>query len=80
MSLWVNKDSNYVNSYNTNWFYLNNMTKLQMKALGTMRWSKDNEYIDTGLNSIPVAWDYEELVKRSVNGFIGDLNEQLMEL
>jgi hypothetical protein len=56
------------------------MTKLQMKALGTMRWSKENEYIDTGLNSIPVAWDYEELVKRSVNGFIGDLNEQLMEL
>ena len=79
MTLWLN-DSNYVNSYNTNWFYLNNMTKLQMKALGTMRWSKDNEYIDTGLNSIPVAWVYEELVKRSVNGFIGDLNEQLMEL
>ena len=79
MTLWLN-DSNYVNSYNTNWFYLNNMTKLQMKALGTMRWSKGNEYIDTGLNSIPVAWVYEELVKRSVNGFIGDLNEQLMEL
>ena len=79
MTLWLN-DSNYVNSYNTNWFYLNNMTKLQMKALGTMRWSKENEYIHTGLNSIPVAWVYEELVKRSVNGFIGDLNEQLMEL
>ena len=79
MTLWLN-DSNYVNSYNTNWFYLNNMNKLQMKALGTMRWSEDMEYIYTGLKNIPRAWAYEEPAKRSVKGFINDLNNEIKRL
>jgi hypothetical protein len=79
MSLWL-KDSNYVNPYFTNWNYLDNMTALQMKALGTMLWSEDMEYIYTGLKNIPRAWAYEEPAKRSVKGFINDLNNEIKRL
>ena len=80
MSLWVNKDSNYVNSYNTNLHYLDNMTELQLKALRTMLWSEENKYLHTGLKHIPGAWAYKKYTKISVEAFRNQLNNELKRL
>ena len=61
MSLCIDKDVVSVNPYLTNLYYLQNMTKLQMKALNEidygMRWDirlmDAFEYIHINLNSVP---------------------------
>ena len=80
MSLMLSKIYNYANSYHTNWFYLNNMTSLQMKALNGINWIKSYKEIHTGLGYVPEIWIYKKYAENSVKGFTGDLNKKIMEL
>jgi hypothetical protein len=79
MSLNLTKKEYYTNSYETNWYYLSNMTELQMKALGEMKWY-DN-YIDTGLWRIPYAIVSPKIkAERPFKAFIYFLNDEIMGL
>ncbi len=71
---------NYANPYRTNWNYLHNLTELQMKALKEMEWNKSPKYIHTGLWGVPRASFSKEVVEGSVERFIDDLNNKIMEL
>ena len=64
----------YVNPYFTNWFYLDNITKLQVKLLEEMTWSEYSKSIDNSLWDFPWAWPDENHVKDSAKNFIYSLN------
>jgi hypothetical protein len=78
MSLNLNKNENYTNSYDTNWGYLNNMTDLQMKALEKITWY--GHYIHTNLMFIPWARFSNLDAKKITEAFIKRLNEDIMGL
>jgi hypothetical protein len=63
------------NPYFTNWFYLNNMTSLQLKALEEMNWYEYSKYIHSDLLDIPLIWRDKSKVR-----FIVSLNSVITEL
>jgi hypothetical protein len=79
MSLYLPKKI-YVDTYHTNWAYLDNMTELQMKALKGINWNKGYESIHTGLEYFPWAWDMEGEAKATTISFIGTLKRTITEL
>lgn len=80
MSLYLNKVEAYADPYRTNWFYLDNMTNLQMKALEGIEWNKASKHIRAGLLSVPWAWYNKKTIKDSVKYFIDNLNDEIMVL
>ncbi len=80
MSLNIDKSYKYANPYYTNWDYLHNMTKLQVKALEEMEWDKYYIRILTDLWGVPWVSFSKEAVEGSVERFIDDLNNKIMEL
>ena len=78
MTLWVNSIYKYANPYDTNWDYLYNMAELQMIPLEKMNWYMDYIYID--LRAVPDEWQYRTGANASVESFIDDLNNVIMEL
>ena len=78
MSLNLDKRDKYVNPYYTNWFYLHNMTWLQMKLLEDMEWN--GVYINNNLSDVPWTGNNGKHAERSVEYFINDLNYKIKEL
>ena len=70
----------YVNPYFTNWFYLDNITKLQVKLLKEMRWDESHIDTDTDLWFIPIARVRKTKAERTTDIFTGDLNKRITEL
>ena len=70
----------YANRHFTNWFYLDNMTDLQVKLLKGMRWDKSHIDTDTDLWFIPISWVSKTKAERITDIFIGDLNKRITEL
>ena len=79
MSLALNETGNYANVYFTNWAYLNNMTKLQMKPLKEMEWNRAFEFIHDNLDSVAITYVYEN-IEYSMKQFINDLNNAVKRL
>ncbi len=77
MSLDLDESAIYANPYTTNWYYLRNMTKLQVKALEEMEW--DGEYIRDGFGLwvVPLAWVDKKRTEDSVEDFIIELNNKI---
>lgn len=82
MTLDLDKSVIYANPYYTNWYYLRNMTALQMKALEKMelKGGHRHKYINADLWPVPWAGMEEKSIKDSVKGFIENLNEKIMEM
>ena len=80
MTLYLNKVEAYADPYRTNWFYLDNMTNLQMKALNEITWDKYYRRIHTELWVVPLAWSDEKSPKYSIEGFIVELNGEIKRL
>ena len=78
MSLNLDKRDKYVNPYYTNWFYLHNMTWLQMKLLEDMEWN--GVYINNNLSDVPWTGNNRKYAERSVEYFINHLNAKIKEL
>lgn len=80
MSLNLNEKYKYTDPYYTNWFYLHNMTTLQMKALKGMRWNEEHKYIITDLGDLPWAFSSKSDTKNSTKVFIIGLNREIKKL
>ena len=80
MTLDLDTKDNYANPYETNWDYLRILTSLQVKLLQKMKW--DRAYIRDGFGLwvVPYVWLTIGNAKESVNFFINDLTDKLMEL
>ena len=79
MALNIDKKETYANPYYTNWFYLDNMTEFQVKLLEEMTWN-EKHIINANAWGIPNAQASKRNAKITINLFIGDLNEKIMEL
>ena len=80
MSLILNKKAKYASSYFTNWYYLHNMTRLQVKPLNEIIWSEFSKHIHTGLWDVPNAWKRKKDTKDSVKGTIKYFNNEIKRL
>ena len=82
MSLILNKSLIHAVSYNTNLGYLNNMTNLQMKALGEVKLKREHGYmyIYTRLVFVPWVSDDKKEAKGLVKEFIRHLNHVITEV
>lgn len=70
----------YVNPYFTNWFYLDNITKLQVKLLKEMRWDESHIDTDTDLWFIPITRVRKTTAEITTDIFIERLNKRIPEL
>ena len=74
------KDGIYVNPYYTNWYYLQNMTELQVKILKGMEWRSGFQYIHDDLEEpVPYINIYTN-GNYSVKYFISALNNVVKRL
>ena len=80
MTLILNKSETYADPYRTNWFYLRNMTSLQMKALEEINWDERYKVIQTSLWGIPWSFKNGIYTENSVKEFIIYLNDEIKEL
>jgi hypothetical protein len=70
----------YVNPYFTNWFYLRNLTWLQVKLLKEMRWDESHIDTDTDLWFIPITRVRKTTAEITTDIFIERLNKRIPEL
>ena len=70
----------YANPYFTNWFYLDNMTDLQVKLLKGMRWDESHIDTDTDLWFIPITRVRKTTAEITTDIFIERLNKRIPEL
>ena len=80
MTLYLNEKESYENAYYTNFGYLYNMTRLQVKHLKEVEWYELSKYIHTGLWDIPWAFSSKLDALNSTEVFIEFLNEELRGL
>lgn len=80
MSLNIDKRHKYANPYFTNWFYLDNITKLQVKLLKEMRWDESHIDTDTDLWFIPITRVRKTTAEITTDIFIERLNKRIPEL
>jgi hypothetical protein len=80
MTLFLNEEYKYTEPYYTNWYYLRNMTKLQVKALEEMEWDKYYIRILTDLWGVPWVSFSKKDVEDSMELFIDNLNEKIKRL
>ena len=80
MTLYLNEKESYENAYYTNFGYLYNMTRLQVKPLNEIIWSEFSKHIHTGLWDVPNAWKRKKDTKDSVKGTIKYFNNEIKRL